>query len=271
MASDPDLRYVRIPWSILPWIILHILSDFPSVVKLRCYICSGILVVLVFMLCWYITCRLGSLLSCSTLSIAIMLWKADGVWPWATLCWDTLGRLVSLLLYSILSMAIMLWRADSVWAWATLCLDTPGRFVSLPSYLTLCVAIMLWKGRWHLTLSYAMLGYYGILVLAYLWCLESFNTYCQICAHRNQTMMLHLLWLTCGTLNLLTDMNRLTDNLTLDDRVLNFAVNSKRFINVFVCLCYFKSFKSLFLIKYDPAMVIYHYFMCLSQVYKLHI
>ena len=138
MASDPDLRYVRIPWSILPWIILHILSDFPSVVKLRCYICSGILVVLVFMLCWYITCRLGSLLSCSTLSIAIMLWKADGVWPWATLCWDTLGRLVSLLLYSILSMAIMLWRADSVWAWATLCLDTPGRFVSLPSYLTLC-------------------------------------------------------------------------------------------------------------------------------------
>ena len=81
----------------------------------------------------------------------------------------------------------------------------PGRFVSLPSYLTLCVAIMLWKGRWHLTLSYAMLGYYGILVLAYLWCLESFNTYCQICAHRNQTMMLHLLWLTCGTLNLLRE------------------------------------------------------------------
>ena len=34
------------------------------------------------------------------------------------------------------------------------------------------------KGRWHLTLSYFMLGYYVILALAYMWCLESFSTFC---------------------------------------------------------------------------------------------
>ena len=90
---------------------------------------------------FYITClifwRRSQSTTCSTLfnfhvvilwtiyiqlvNVALMLWRADGVWSWAALCWETHGRLVSLLLYSILNMAIMLWRADGVWSWSTLC------------------------------------------------------------------------------------------------------------------------------------------------------
>ena len=114
----------------------------------------------------YITGRFVSHLSCSTLSVAIMLWRVDSVWPWATLCWDTHVRLVSLLLYSILNMAILLWRADD---------PDPE----------LCYA-------WILCYISS-----GILVVPRI----IFNTYCQICAHRIQMTMLYLLWHTCGTLN----------------------------------------------------------------------
>ena len=52
-------------------------------------------------------------------------------------------------------MAIMLWWADGVWPWATLCLDTTRLEQPTPIINARCSYNAV-KGRWRLTLSYAI-------------------------------------------------------------------------------------------------------------------